>query len=125
MSVINQLETAFNAFANFMWSTPLVVLLVGGGIGLMLYSRFRPYRHLGHALALLRGRYNDEHDPGHVSHAQALSTALSGTLGLGNVAGVTIAINRKSPAFSERSGLQLPRDVRELRSHMSKISHQK
>lgn len=97
MSVINQLETAFNAFANFMWSTPLVVLLVGGGIGLMLYSRFRPYRHLGHALALLRGRYNDEHDPGHVSHAQALSTALSGTLGLGNVAGVAIAISAGGP----------------------------
>jgi len=97
MSVINQLEAAFNAFANFMWSTPLVVLLVGGGIGLMLYSRFRPYRHLGHALALLSGRYNDEHDPGHVSHAQALSTALSGTLGLGNVAGVAIAISAGGP----------------------------
>lgn len=97
MSVTHQLEAAFNAFANFMWSTPLVVLLVGGGIGLMLYSRFRPYRHLGHALALLRGRYNDEHDPGHVSHAQALSTALSGTLGLGNVAGVAIAISAGGP----------------------------
>ena len=97
MSVINQLEAAFTAFANFMWSTPLVVLLVGGGIGLMLYSRFHPYRHLGHALALLRGRYNDEHDPGHVSHAQALSTALSGTLGLGNVAGVAIAISAGGP----------------------------
>ncbi len=97
MFVINQLEAAFNAFANFMWSTPLVVLLVGGGIGLMLYSRFRPYYHLGHALALLRGRYNDEHDPGHVSHAQALSTALSGTLGLGNVAGVAIAISAGGP----------------------------
>ncbi|PHS76031.1 MAG: sodium/alanine symporter [Porticoccus sp.] len=94
---MNELEAAFNAFANFMWSTPLVVLLVGGGIGLMLYSRFRPYRHLGHALALLRGRYNDEHDPGHVSHAQALSTALSGTLGLGNVAGVAIAISAGGP----------------------------
>jgi AGCS family alanine or glycine:cation symporter len=97
MSVINQLEAAFNAFANFMWSTPLVVLLVGGGIGLMLYSRFRPYYHLGHSLALLRGCYNDEHDPGHVSHAQALSTALSGTLGLGNVAGVAIAISAGGP----------------------------
>tara|TARA_R110000851_G_scaffold141976_2_gene280161 strand:+ start:111811 stop:113196 length:1386 start_codon:yes stop_codon:yes gene_type:complete len=97
MFVINQLEAVFNAFANFMWSTPLVVLLVGGGIGLMLYSRFRPYCHLGHALALLLGRYNDEHDPGHVSHAQALSTALSGTLGLGNVAGVAIAISAGGP----------------------------
>lgn len=97
MPLINQLETAFNAFANFMWSTPLVVLLVGGGIGLTLYSRFRPFRHLGHAVALLRGRYNDEHDPGHISHAQALSTALSGTLGLGNVAGVAIAISLGGP----------------------------
>lgn len=97
MSFTQQLESAFNAFANFMWSTPLVVLLVGGGIGLMLYSRFKPYIHLGHSIALLRGRYNDDRDPGHVSHAQALSTALSGTLGLGNIAGVAIAISVGGP----------------------------
>lgn len=97
MSFTVQLENAFNAFANFMWSTPLVVLLVGGGVALMLYSRLRPYRYIGHSLALLRGKYSHDDDPGHVSHAQALSTALSGTLGLGNVAGVAIAISVGGP----------------------------
>jgi len=97
MSFTAQLENAFNAFANFMWSTPLVVLLVGGGIALTLYSRLRPYRYIGHSLALLRGKYSHDDDPGHVSHAQALSTALSGTLGLGNVAGVAIAISVGGP----------------------------
>lgn len=92
-----QLENAFNAFANFMWSTPLVVLLVGGGVALMVYSRLRPYRYMGHSLALLRGKYSHDDDPGHVSHAQALTTALSGTLGLGNVAGVAIAISVGGP----------------------------
>ena len=97
MSFTAQLENVFNSFANFMWSTPLVVLLVGGGIALTLYSRLRPYRYIGHSLALLRGKYSHDDDPGHVSHAQALSTALSGTLGLGNVAGVAIAISVGGP----------------------------
>ncbi len=97
MSVITHLEKASNAFANFMWSSPLILLLVGGGLVLVCYSRLRPYRHLGHSLALLRGKYNDPRDPGHVSHAQALSTALSGTLGMGNIAGVAIAISMGGP----------------------------
>ncbi|HID48973.1 MAG TPA: sodium:alanine symporter family protein, partial [Chromatiales bacterium] len=80
-----------------MWSTPLVVLLVGGGLYFAIHSRLRPYRYLGHSIALLRGRYDNPDDPGQVSHAQALSTALSGTLGLGNIAGVAIAIGVGGP----------------------------
>ncbi|GAB4192513.1 MAG: sodium:alanine symporter family protein [Wenzhouxiangellaceae bacterium] len=91
------IEKALNAFADFMWSTPLVVLLVGGGLYFAIHSRLRPYRYLGHSIALLRGRYDNPDDPGQVSHAQALSTALSGTLGLGNIAGVAIAIGVGGP----------------------------
>ena len=51
----------------------------------------------GHAIALLRGKYSDPNDPGHIPHSQALATALSGTLGLGNIAGVAIAISMGGP----------------------------
>ena len=63
----------------------------------MVYSRFQPYRYFGHAIDLLRGKYSDPNDPGHIPHSQALSTALSGTLGLGNIAGVAIAISIGGP----------------------------
>jgi AGCS family alanine or glycine:cation symporter len=97
MVTLQQLEDFFNAWADIMWSTPLVVLLVGGGLFFMVYSRFQPYRYFGHAIDLLRGKYSDPNDPGHIPHSQALSTALSGTLGLGNIAGVAIAISIGGP----------------------------
>ena len=94
---LQQLENFFNAWADMMWSTPLVVLLVGGGLFFLVYSRFQPYRYFGHAVALLTGRYSNSSDPGHIPHSQALATALSGTLGLGNIAGVAIAISIGGP----------------------------
>jgi AGCS family alanine or glycine:cation symporter len=94
---LQQLEDFFNDWADMMWSTPLVVLLVGGGLFFMFYSRFRPYRYFGHAIALLGGKLSDPNDPGRIPHAQALSTALSGTIGLGNIAGVAIAISIGGP----------------------------
>lgn len=97
MAPLNWAGTLINRFADFMWSTPTVVLLVGGGLSLTVYSRLRAFRYFGHAIALILGRYNRSGDPGHISHAQALSTALSGTLGLGNIAGVAIAISTGGP----------------------------
>jgi AGCS family alanine or glycine:cation symporter len=97
MPFLDTLNTLLAAFASHAWGTPLLVLLVGGGVFLLISSRGRPYRHLGHSLALLRGKYDNPDDPGQVSHQQALSTALSGTLGLGNIAGVAIAISTGGP----------------------------
>ncbi|WP_250459297.1 alanine/glycine:cation symporter family protein [Microbulbifer litoralis] len=97
MPSLSAIDTALAAFASFVWGTPLLVLLVGGGLALLIYSRGRPYRHLGHSIDLLRGKYDDPNDPGQVPHRQALSTALSGTLGLGNIAGVAIAISTGGP----------------------------
>ena len=94
---LKQIEGFFNAWADLMWSTPLVVLLVGGGLFFMVYSRFQPYRYFGHGIDLLRGKYSDPHDPGYIPHSQALATALSGTIGLGNIAGVAIAISIGGP----------------------------
>jgi AGCS family alanine or glycine:cation symporter len=97
MPSLQSIEDLLNAWADAMWSTPLVVLLVGGGVYFMIYSRFQPYRYFGHAIDLLRGKHSNPNDPGHIPHAQALSTALSGTLGLGNIAGVAIAISMGGP----------------------------
>ena len=95
--LFDKLESATVAFADFMWGMPLVVLLVGGGCFFALYSRFLPYRHFRHAVGILTGRYDEAHHDGHIPHFQALSTALSGTLGLGNVAGVAVAISMGGP----------------------------
>lgn len=91
------MEAFFTAFANFMWGPPLVILLVGGGLFFALYSRGLPYRHFKHAAQILTGRYDRPEDAGDVTHLQALSTALSGTLGLGNIAGVALALTMGGP----------------------------
>ncbi len=80
-----------------MWGLPLVVLLCGGGIFFMLYSGFLPFRHLRHALNVLRGKYDDPDDPGDINHFEALSSALAATVGLGNISGVAVAIAMGGP----------------------------
>jgi AGCS family alanine or glycine:cation symporter len=76
------------------WGTPLLVLLVGGGFLMLLYSRLLPFFGLRHAFDIIRGRYDDPDDPGEISHFEALSTALSSTIGMGNIGGVAIAITQ-------------------------------
>jgi AGCS family alanine or glycine:cation symporter len=65
---------------------------MGGGLYLVFKIRFLPFRYLGHAIAVLRGRYDNESDSGEISHFQALTTALSATVGMGNISGVAVAI---------------------------------
>lgn len=77
---------------------PLVVLaLLGTGVYLTLRLRFVQLRRLGHGAVVASGKYDDPADPGDVSHFQALSTALSATVGIGNIAGVAIAIHWGGP----------------------------
>lgn len=78
--------------ASLAWGLPLLVLLIGGGLYLLIRIRFLPFRYLGHAIAILRGKYDDENDVGEITHFQALTTALSATVGMGNIAGVAVAI---------------------------------
>lgn len=84
-------------FSSFVWGLPLLVLLIGGGLYLLIRSRFLPFRYLGHAIQVLRGKYDDPNDPGEISHFQALTTALSATVGMGNIAGVAVAISIGGP----------------------------
>ncbi len=76
---------------------PMFVLLIGGGLFLMLYSKLLPYRYFGHALAITRGKYDDKNAKGDVSSLQALSAAVAATVGLGNISGVAIAIHDGGP----------------------------
>jgi alanine or glycine:cation symporter, AGCS family len=73
---------------------PLIVgWLVFAAIVFTVYFGFIQFRAFGHAIALVRGDYSDPADAGEVSHFQALATALSGTVGLGNIAGVAVAVS--------------------------------
>ena len=94
---MTDMGTLAAAFADFVWGTPLLVLMVGGGLFFAFYSRFLPYRHMGHAIGIMLGRYDTPAAEGELTHAQALAAALSGTLGLGNVAGVALAIVAGGP----------------------------
>lgn len=84
-------------FSSFVWGLPLVILLIGGGLYLLVLSRFLPFRYLKHAIQVLRGKYDDPNDPGQISHFKALTTALSSTIGMGNIAGVAVAISIGGP----------------------------
>ena len=97
MSALAHLEQQLGALAAWLWGPPLVALLVGGGLFFVLHSRLLPYRHFAHAIRVARGDFDRPEDVGQVPHFQALSTALSGTLGLGNVAGVAVAITMGGP----------------------------
>ncbi len=84
-------------FGNYAWGPWLLVLILGGGGFLILFSRLLPFRYLGHALHLIRGRFDESDSPGQISHFQALCSALAGTIGMGNIAGVAIAIHVGGP----------------------------
>ncbi|MBT3382424.1 MAG: alanine:cation symporter family protein [Prolixibacteraceae bacterium] len=79
------------------WGTPLLILLLGGGFYFLIYSRLAPLRYIGHAIRILTGKYDDPDEPGQLRHYQALSTALAGTVGMGNVSGVAVAITMGGP----------------------------
>lgn len=91
------MEQFIKAFSSYAWGLPLVLLLIGGGLYLLILSKFLPFRYLGHAIKILKGTYNNPKDSGQISHFKALTTALSSTIGMGNIAGVAVAISVGGP----------------------------
>ena len=75
----------------------IVMLLVGCGLFFTLYLGFINLRGFGHAIRIVKGDYSDPKDPGEVTHFQALTTAVSGTVGVGNIAHVAIVISIGGP----------------------------
>ncbi len=77
---------------------PLIVIwLAAAAVFFTLYFRFINFRAFNHAIQLIKGEYTDPRSAGEVSHFQALATALSGTVGLGNIAGVAVAVSVGGP----------------------------
>ncbi|TMU55677.1 alanine/glycine:cation symporter family protein [Flagellimonas algicola] len=93
MEKINSFLVDANSWANW----PMFILLIGGGLFLIFYSKLTPYRFFGHAIAITRGKYDDKNAKGDVSSLQALSAAVAATVGLGNISGVAIAIHDGGP----------------------------
>ncbi|KAF0675867.1 alanine/glycine:cation symporter family protein [Profundibacterium mesophilum] len=95
---------ATGPFVNFIFAPlygtdfPWIVLwLVVAASVFSLYFGFVQFRYFGHAIRLVKGDYTNPNDAGEVSHFQALATALSGTVGLGNIAGVAVAVGIGGP----------------------------
>ena len=102
MGRVNTWIGAFFFYDVLFWNDavvlPLVVLwLVLGAIFFTIYMGFINFRGFGHAVQVVKGKYSNPNDAGEVSHFQALTTALSATVGLGNIAGVAIAISIGGP----------------------------
>lgn len=79
-------------------SSWFVFALLGSGIFFTLYLGFPQIRYFGHAIAVVRGKFDKDGAKGDTSHFQSLTTALSGTVGTGNIAGVAFAIHLGGPA---------------------------
>jgi len=75
-----------------------MVLLIGTGAFFTIYLGFPQIRYFRHAIRITTGKYDHSHDVGDTSHFQSLATALSGTVGTGNIAGVALAIHLGGPA---------------------------
>jgi len=93
MSFIDILD----AVDRFVWGTPLIVLLLGTGVFLTIRSRFIQVRGFKRGWMLLSGKYDDPAEAGETTHFESLATALSATIGTGNIAGVATAITMGGP----------------------------
>ncbi len=89
---MNQFEQFWATTVNYLWGVPLVIFILASGIYFAVISRLKPLTGFKHAFAILAGKYDRGDAPGEVSHFQALTVALSGTIGMGNIAGVAVAI---------------------------------
>lgn len=96
------LDRVVGILDNLVWNTPevlplMVIALLGYGIFITLRMGFIQLRKFGHGVKVVMGHYDNPDDTGDVNHFQALSTALSATVGIGNIAGVAIAIHYGGP----------------------------
>ncbi|WP_369048266.1 alanine/glycine:cation symporter family protein [Tenacibaculum sp. UWU-22] len=95
--MFSSLQNLVAEFSSWIWGIPLLILLIGGGLYLFIYSGLVPFRYFGHAIAVLRGKYDNPDSPGELSHYEALSSAVAATVGMGNISGVAIAIATGGP----------------------------
>lgn len=94
METFNQI---MSNIGDVMWHESVLVVLLLTGIAYTIWSGFCQYRALTHGPVVLAGRYDDRDEEGAISHFQALSAVLSATVGLGNIAGVALAVSLGGP----------------------------
>ena len=92
-----EFDKIISEISSFVWGYPLLFILIGGGLYLLFISRFLPFKYFFHAIDIVRGKFDDKKSDGEISHFQALTTALSATVGMGNIAGVAVAISIGGP----------------------------
>ena len=106
MSFLDQINEFFGIFVGYLAPIlfysingfPLIVLvLLTGGIVFTLYFKFINIRGFSHSIDIIKGKYDNPDDTGQISHFQALTSALSATIGLGNIAGVAVAVSLGGP----------------------------
>lgn len=96
MQLINEILSTINGYiGDHAW---FMYFLLGTGFVFTIYLGFPQFRYFGHALKIVRGKFDRSGDEGDTTHFQALTTALSGTVGTGNIAGVALAIHVGGPA---------------------------
>jgi alanine or glycine:cation symporter, AGCS family len=96
---MQQVNGFLNLIDSFLGSSPwFVYFLIGTGVFFTIYLKFPQIRYFRHAIRIVRGKYDKSSDVGDTSHFGALATALSGTVGTGNIAGVALAIHQGGPA---------------------------
>ena len=96
MHALNELLLTIDGYIG--GSPWFVFLLLGTGLFFSIYLKFPQVRYFRHSLKVVMGKYDKKGDEGDTSHFQALTTALSGTVGTGNIAGVALAIHLGGPA---------------------------
>jgi len=94
---MDQFNAIVAAISGFLYQDAFLFVLLGTGVLFTLWSGFAQYRALTHGTQVIRGVYDDKSDPGAINHFQALSTALSATVGLGNIGGVALAVALGGP----------------------------
>jgi AGCS family alanine or glycine:cation symporter len=96
MNKLNEILSIIDSYVG--GSQWFVFLLLGTGLFFTIYLKFPQFRYLKYSLRIVRGKFDKAGDIGDTSHFQALTTALSGTVGTGNIAGVALAIHLGGPA---------------------------
>tara|TARA_X000001036_G_scaffold232273_1_gene217002 strand:+ start:1988 stop:3409 length:1422 start_codon:yes stop_codon:yes gene_type:complete len=104
--LLDQINNGFGILVSYLYpllfadigGIPLIVLtLMTGAVVFTLYFGFINIRGFKHSIEIIRGKYDNPNDTGQISHFQALTSALSATIGLGNIAGVAVAVSLGGP----------------------------
>jgi len=94
---MEQLMNLLDTVNGVIWHPIVLYIVLGVGVLFTIWSGIGQFRSITHGTKVIRGAYDDKDDPGAINHFQALSAALSATVGLGNIAGVAVAVALGGP----------------------------